>query len=69
MKFVVEHKLDEEQKEEFKTELEQGLVDLKEQLDDVFAGWDTLKRNCTYAIVGTGIVAFATGVVVGKHYG
>ena len=62
----MEHKLDDEQKEEFKSELEQGLAELKEELDNVFAGWETMKRNAAYAIVGTGVVAFAMGIVVGK---
>lgn len=66
MKITVEHKLDDEQKEEFKAELEQGLVDLKEQLDEVFANWETMKRNVSYVIVGTAVVGFVAGVAVGK---
>ncbi len=66
MNITMTHKLDEEQKEEFKTELEQGLVDLKEQLDEVFANWETMKRNVSYAIVGTAGVAFVAGIAVGK---
>ncbi|MCK5602225.1 hypothetical protein KAR91_10160 [Candidatus Pacearchaeota archaeon] len=62
----MEHKLNNEQKEEFKSELEQGLEDLKAQLEQTVDGWETLKRNCTIAIVGTGVVAFAAGIVVGK---
>lgn len=66
MKIVMEHKLNEEQKDEFKLELEQGLEDLRAQLEQTFRGWDVLKRNCTIAIVGTGVVAFVAGIALGK---
>ncbi len=69
MRITMIHKLDDEQKEELKSEIGHVADDLREELDLAFANWKKMERAFTYALVGTGIVAFATGVVVGKHYG
>lgn len=66
MKITMEHKLNDEQKEEFKKELDQALEDLKEQLEQTMASWNKMERTFTYVVVGTGVFGFSFGFVIGK---
>ena len=66
MKFIIEHKLDESQKDEVKAELDQALEDLKVRMEGMFDGWEKTKRVATYAIVASGVLGFVLGYIVGK---
>lgn len=66
MKITMEHKLNDEQKEEFKMEFEVIAEVLREELDQAIDGWKKMERNFSYAIVGTGVVAFIAGIALGK---
>lgn len=73
MKIVVEHKLDDEQKEEMKSEfgdvreeLEEALKELRFQVESTFDGWEKTKKIFTYTLVATGVGGFAFGFIVGK---
>ena len=72
MKIVMEHKINEEQKEELRSELNTALKDFRTQLGETFEDWgyiEKTQRLMTYAVVGIGVGGFALGYFVGRSRG
>jgi len=66
MNIVVEHKLNEEQSDTLREDLDRALSEVKEQLDKTFVGWERTKKVVSYTVVGVGVLSFAFGYFVGK---
>lgn len=67
MKIVVEHKINDRQKEEIRAELNQGLNDLQDQLYKNFNAWQQQsKKLVVYSLIGVGVTGFSLGYFIGK---
>lgn len=69
-KFVIEHKLNEDDREIAKEQLEEAMIELRAQMQKTFDGWDETKeqarRLAAYTVVGVAALSFTLGYLVGK---
>lgn len=66
MKLVIEHKLDDDQQDMLKGELEEALAELKTQIDKTFSEWESTKRAARASILTVSVFFFSLGYFVGK---
>lgn len=67
MKLDVEHKFNEEQKEELRETVTRSAIDLSKEIRELVRVLESTKRKVTvYSFIGVGVVGLVLGFIIGR---